>query len=522
MSTLIVELPPRPRLTALRAEPLASPDDAELFYAFSADGVQLSQQGRAAPAALPPAQRLVLVLAPTDIGWHRLTAPKAPANRLRQALLGMLEESLLQDEDKLHLAIAPQWKAGESHWVATVDKPWLQAQIGQLEALGLTVDAVVPGWAPEGAVAGHVLRLDDRPHLAWRDADGPLCLPLDSPLAPALVAAVPEGSPVDWSACPDSAEAATQLAGWPVAAQNPAERLLAAARGPWNLRQFDLAARHRSDRALREAWRQFAREPAWRPVRLGLLALLLLQVLGSSLWAWQQHQSLKTQRQRMEQLLRSSFPGVRAIIDAPAQMGKELERLRMSAGRPGEADLEPMLQAAQASWPATRGPADGLRFEPGRLTLDAAGWASKEHDELRQRLLPLGYALEASPTTLVLTPAPGGPQPGGLPATAAPTATPATAPAVPAASTSPALPATPVPTTPPPQSAVPPPQPLPPPAPPSVNRPAAAPVMAPPQRPSFMVPPPPAGDPMPTDPGANGPGIPANGPRLVRSRGESQ
>ena len=36
---------------------------------------------------------------------------------------------------------------------------------------------------------------------------------------------------------------------------------------------------------------------------------------------------------------------------------------------PATADLEPMLQAAAAAWPADRPPVDNLRFEPGRLTL---------------------------------------------------------------------------------------------------------------------------------------------------------
>lgn len=438
MSLLIVLLPEQPRLSARPGDPATSRPPAELDFVFSADGRQVSQQGRAAPGAWPAAQSVVAVLAPADIAWHRINAPKAPAARLRLALAGMLEESLLDDESVLHLAVAPGLKAGEPLWVAVVAKAWLAAQIEAIEAAGVTVDRLVPAWAPDDTrLAGHVFRpaRDDDEHpgpwLAWCDADGPLCLPLASDATRALLSRVPAEAPVSWSATPDCAADAAHVAGGTVAATSPAEFALAAARSAWNLRQFDLAPRRRGSRAAAEGWRRFAHDAEWRPVRWGLALLLLLQLVGANLWAWQQRQALARQKTASVQLLQATFPNVRAVRDAPVQMQKEVDLLRAAAGRPGETDLETLLQAADTAWPPSRAPADDLKFEPGRLSIGSNGWSPPEVDGFRARLRPLGFDAEAVPGRLTLTPyvpkpgdaplaAPAGAPPGPGPAAVPP------------------------------------------------------------------------------------------------------
>lgn len=435
MSTLIVQLPAQPRLSAQRADGIATDrEPRELEYVFSADGQQVTQHGRCAPQALPKAQSVVGVLPPDDIGWHRITAPKAPAARLRPALVGMLEEFLLEDEADLHLAVGPGFKAGEPAWVAAVGKPWLSAQIAAIESTGLTVDRVVPAWPPSDEPAAHVFAAQgadstapggDGLWLAWRDAKGPLCLPLASDATKALLAALDPDQPVRWSACPEGAGEAARLAGATVAAQSHAEFLLAASQGEWNLRQFDLAAQRRGSRVAREWFQRFWNDRAWRPARYGLAMLVVVQLVGVNLWAWQQRQALSRQKAAMTSLLQTTFPQVRAVIDAPAQMLKEVDLLRSAAGRPGEADLEPLLYAAESAWPQSRGPADSLKYEPGRLTIASVGWSPQEVNDFRDRLRPLGLEVEAQPGRLTLSRlrsqdagAPGGPGPGFAPSRA--------------------------------------------------------------------------------------------------------
>jgi general secretion pathway protein L len=183
------------------------------------------------------------------------------------------------------------------------------------------------------------------------------------------------------------------------------ERALQATRTLWNLRQFDMAARHRGTRAARDLLRRCL-SPAWRPVRHGVAALVAVQVIGLNLWAWHQSAELTTRRQSMVTLLQTSFPQVRSVLDAPLQMQREVDVLRALAGKPTELDFEVQLQAAAAAWPGGQPPVGNLRFETGRLTLAAAGWTDAEIDQFRAHLQPAGWQVEASEGRVVLSRSP--------------------------------------------------------------------------------------------------------------------
>ena len=72
-------------------------------------------------------------------------------------------------------------------------------------------------------------------------------------------------------------------------------------------------------------------------------------------------------------------------------MLRETQALRTHAGKPGDSDLEPMLQAAAAAWPNERPPVENLRFEPGKLTLAATGWTDAQIEQFRSVLRPAGF-----------------------------------------------------------------------------------------------------------------------------------
>lgn len=409
MSTLIVALPVPPRLSSHGAAGAALAP-AEYDYVFSTDGGPRLQAGRGAPGLLPKAQSVVAVIPPNGVAWHRVTLPKAPPAKLRAALAGVLEDVLLEDDSELHLALVPHAKAGESVWVAALSKPWLKAQLEALEADGMTVDRVVPAWAPDDAPAGHFFRGEQLPdgsdpgtQLAWRDSQGPLCLPAASDATRTFLARIGGDLPVRWTSEPECAADAVRLAGGNVAALSNSEFQFAASRGEWNLRQFELIPQRRGSRAAKELLQQLWSSPTWRPARFGVAVLLLLNLVGANVWAWQQRQALTKQKAAMTSLLQTTFPQVRAIVDAPAQMQKEIDLLRASAGKPGEADLEPLMYAAEAAWPPSRAPADGLKYEPGRLTISSAGWSPQEVEGFRGRLRPLGYDAESVPGRLTLT-----------------------------------------------------------------------------------------------------------------------
>jgi len=133
--------------------------------------------------------------------------------------------------------------------------------------------------------------------------------------------------------------------------------------------------------------------------------LLIAQVLGLNLWAWHQRNSIEAKQAAMQSLVKATYPNASPLDiqrDADAVMQRETQSLRTLAGKPGETDLESMLQAAASAWPAQRAAVDTLRFEPGRLTLSNPGWTDAEIGQFRSLLGPGGWSVESTEGRLTL------------------------------------------------------------------------------------------------------------------------
>jgi general secretion pathway protein L len=412
MTVLVILIPARRRLTARSAPGEAGAGvrvAAEFSFVLSSDGTTPTSSGRAAAALLPRADSVVAVLADTDVSWHRIDVPKAPAARLRAALAGAMEEALLDDDAALHFALGPLATPGQTGWVAVMHRPWLVATLAELARHGVQLDKLVPACVPEDTAGGH-FHIDEAaadvgddvvPTLLLGGPDGVVSVRLQGQLARALLPAADAAAP-RWTATPAAAAAAERWLAGPVAVLGDAERALQAARCALDLRQFDLVPRHRGLQALREGARGLLK-PEWRPVRWGLAALVGLQVVGLNAWAWQQQRAIGQRQQAMVELLQRSHPQVRAVLDAPVQMQRETEQLRARAGRPGEGDLEVLLAAAAAAWPDGQPPVQTLRFESGRLTLAAGDWDDNLLQAFRERLRPAGYAAELADGRVTLS-----------------------------------------------------------------------------------------------------------------------
>lgn len=413
MSTLVVQIPSRSRLrsSAGSTEPATSGLTTDYLYVSSPDGLALEAQGHSPAALLPRTTTVIAVLADTDVSWHRITLPKAPAARLRAALGGVLEDALLEDADDVHLALAPSAISGQPTWVAAVSRRWLRAELAALEKAEVFVDRVVPMSWPDDPPIGHFAETEVDPvsaahgiALHWAHPDGVATVRLQGGLARALVPS-PAPEETRWSATPGAVAAAEQWLGAPVRVMAPGQRLLQAARSLWNLRQFDLARRTRGGRALSDSARRFL-SPDWRPVRWGVGALVLAQIIGLNLWAWHQRSAVDAKQLAMQTLVKTTYPNVNpqdVQRDADAVMQRETQALRSLAGKPGDTDLEPMLQAAASAWPGDRPPVETLRFEPGRLTLTAPGWSNEQVGQFRSLLRTSGWAVDAVEGRLVLT-----------------------------------------------------------------------------------------------------------------------
>jgi general secretion pathway protein L len=413
MSVLVVQIPPRKRLgTQAQAEPSSAGEGgssgvpAEWLWVKTENGLNVHQQGHDAPAQMPPSEAVVAVLSELDVSWHSLVLPKAPAAKLKAALLGMLEEQLLSDTDSVHVATSPDAQPGERCWVAVVDKPWLAQVLTAFERQGVMVDRVVPSVVPGERPHGHFFDAapqggDPEPALAMADANGIVCVPLSGSLARALLPPAAAQS-ARWSSPPAVAAVVERWLGSPVTLRNQGDQLLHAAASTWNLRQFDMTPRLRGSMAMRDAWRRFMR-PNWKPVRWGFAAVLAVQLLALNLWAFSHRQEVQDKQRAQAALLTDAYPQVKLVRNAPLQMERETDLLRAAAGKPGSGDLETLMAAVSSAWPDAQGPMQNLRFQTGQLSLSAAGWSTADIRQFSERLQPAGWTVNAQGGRVVVT-----------------------------------------------------------------------------------------------------------------------
>lgn len=413
MSVLVVQIPPRKRLgpqaladASPSGDSAATSVPAEWLWVKTENGLNVHQQGQDAPAKLPPSQAVVAVLPELDVSWHSLVLPKAPAGKLKAALLGMLEEQLLSEPDTLHVAVAPDAQAGERCWVATVDKAWLAQTLTAFERQGVMIDRVVPSLSPGERAHGHFFDAaanggTPEPALAIADGSGIVCVPLAGSLARALLPSAAAKS-ARWSAPPAVAAQVERWLGAPVSLRSQGDQLLHAATSTWNLRQFDLAPRLRGSMALRDAWRRFMR-PNWKPVRWGLAAVLVVQLVALNLWAFSHRHEVETKQRAHSALLTEAHPQVKLVRDAPLQMERETDLLRAAAGKPGSGDLETLMAAVSSAWPDAQGPMQNLRFQTGQLSLSASGWSPNDLRQFSERLKPAGWTVTSQGGRVLVT-----------------------------------------------------------------------------------------------------------------------
>lgn len=414
MSTLVLFLP----------QGSAPGPATEYSYALTTDGHTATRHD-SAPAPLLPdpgrAGEVVAVVPIRALSWQRVTLPQgagAQAPRLRAVLEGLLEERLLDDPQQLHFALEPGARTGVPVWVAVCDRAWLRASLQALEAAGRPVQRIVPEFAPgaggDGPSGYFVIGTPEDPFLVAA-GQGPDAVPAVLPLSPAalqLTGALRPGSPGGTAedeappevlAEPAVAIATERMLGRPAVLHTASQRALAAARGAWDLAQFEFASNRRT-RTLRKAgsaFGSFARAPQWRAARWALGVCVAAQLVGLNAWAWQERQALAAKQAGIRSALTQTFPQVQVVVDAPVQMEREVARLRQQAGGVSTRDLEPMLAAAGAALPAGRLPT-AIDYTVGELRLRGIEWQPDELAAVNERLAASGYQAALQDGALVV------------------------------------------------------------------------------------------------------------------------
>lgn len=387
-------------------------------YAVTADGRTLAVHSSAPVALLPTPARggeVIAVVPVTMLSWHQVELPKGvgPGSpRLRPILEGLLEDRLLDDATRLHLGVAPVVNANGSVWIAACDRQWLATHLQALEAAQRPVSRVVPEFAPDtGPMRLYALDEPDAPQLVitGENAGGVIRLPLTAS-APGMIEALPaEAGEQDVHvlvlAEPGVAALAEHILQTKVSLMTRPQRWLDAARSPWDLAQFDLVSsgRTRTFKRLSGIGRELLQSPAWRPARWGLVALLLGNLLGLNAWAWREQSALEATRAALRGMLTQTFPQIRAVVDAPLQMEREVATLREASGAASERDLETMLAVAGTAMPVGRVPGS-IEFAAGEARLKGLQLNAQEGSSLALQLKSLGYAARVEGDSTIIKP----------------------------------------------------------------------------------------------------------------------
>lgn len=388
MSTLIVLLPPRD--PAVPSQEWHLP---ELPFVLLDKSGRAQRAGRAALALLPRASSTVLMVAARDLLMMPATLPPLKGPRLRQALPNIVEDQLIQDPQTCHIALDPQPLGKGRHLLAIVDRGWFRficeafAAAGHRSVRAVPVTRCLP--APSVAASAVVeeeeliAAAELKPAVAAKLAAG---LPIAPPApvvaavlgtvvstAPALLGelapdsgtvaattrvelAIARGIQGEGLAVPASSVNATlaALAGdAPVSlyllteipgnepGMGSAQARLAAQVPGTRPLPFEQLARRALECRFDLCQFEFATQP-WRldratlrrlrlPVALAVGALVIAIIGANVQWIMlaRQRDAINAQ---MTELLLNTFPKTTVVLDAPDQMSRQMQQLRVAAG----------------------------------------------------------------------------------------------------------------------------------------------------------------------------------------------
>ncbi len=414
MRTLTVTLPPSPASAT-----------ASILAVLSSDGTAVARQIEVPLALLPDTAdaEVVAIVPASKLSWHRLELPRGTLDkkmfqegdgaRLRAVLEGLLEDRLLDEPQQLHFALEPQAQTGTPVWVAACERAWLKSWLAALEesgrpALRIAPEVVPPDAADDAAAATlHFVGTPEQAQLIHCGAQGVCVLPYGT-AALALVAPAGGAAPSVWAE-PGVAELAQQHFEGRVSLQSNAQRYLAAARAPWDLAQFECSA-SQSIRMRKRVTGFFANlwlAPRWRAARWATLAMVLVNLLGLQAIAWKERSVLEVKRAMVREILTTTFPEVRLVVDAPAQMARAVSDLQRQTGTTTNGDLEAMLlqyytMSSNLTLPSA------IDFTTGELKLKGLDPVAVGATRVTTKMQGLGYNARFEGDTLTL-------QPGGRP-----------------------------------------------------------------------------------------------------------
>ncbi|MBY4898995.1 type II secretion system protein GspL [Cupriavidus sp. AU9028] len=398
-TTLFVRLPHRPhdqpqpwRLGAMPFALVRDPVTVRGRRDASAPAPHLLRDGRAEVADLPAADRLVLIVAATDVLATSAMVPPLAPNRLRLALPNLVEDALAGDAQAAHIAVGPEIPAADATGAAAAvrgprrrllmiaERAWLRAVLDAFAAhphrrrhllpaqfclplmpvaedgtpvATLALEAAASALADAASLLEGGTPADDagergqaQSSRVWQltvraEALSGYGLLLGDDALPAWSALAPAGV---WYG--DGAAASLPVLTGEAPRTRPLDwqTWIAGALACLQDRSLDLAqfefAQGRADRWQLRAWR----------LPLALAAgLLIVQMVGMNVhWLMLRQEQARLQDAQV-QLFRAAFPNTPVIVDPALQMRRQLDQLRLASGRSTPDDFLPLAdKLAQA------------------------------------------------------------------------------------------------------------------------------------------------------------------------------
>ncbi|CAN7320363.1 type II secretion system protein GspL [Caballeronia sp. 15715] len=393
MSTLIVLLPPRD--PAVRSEEWNLP---ELPFLLLDKRNVTQRSGRSALSLLPRASATVLIVAARDLLLTAAQMPPLKGPRLRQALPNVVEDQLIQDPQTCHIAVDPVALASGRRVLAVIDRGWFRFVLEAFANAGHRNVKAVPAMrclplhesvadTPNPFVAGI---LGDVVATAPALLGGDTLRPAESAttrveiaIARGEHAALGEGL-----AIPADAVTSTLTA---LAGAQPAtlyslrdvpgsEPRMASTRPAFPGAQpltFETLARNALANHFDLCQFEFAAQP-WRldratmrrlrlPVAL-LAGALVISMIGINIQWLQLARQRDAINAQMTETLLNTFPKTTVVLDAPDQMSRQLDRLRLVSGQLSPSDFLSLADAlARALGPIPVNGIAGLDYHDRRL-----------------------------------------------------------------------------------------------------------------------------------------------------------
>ena len=350
-------------------------------YALVSGGDSVEREGSAALSELAgpiaAAQRIVVLLAASDVTLLHLKLPPLSANRLRAALPNLIEDQLMSDPAEC--VVVAGGSQADLRTVAVVQRGWLQILLQTLNSLGARQIVALPSQLclplPSGGVAAAVTPFGVEFDLTLRmsEQDG-----LGLPLLPDDLDAAPQDAIQTICAIVPSA---------PVALYVPQDQVPAYQQAAELLLPLDQRVTVFADNWLR--WIAGTRTTTlnlmtglgvagspgldwrrWRwPMVLGMF-LLLLNIGALNFEWWRLSREATQLRTSMVQIYKTAYPKETVIVDPAAQMRQKIAAAQHDAGQAAPDDFAALVAGFAAAWANVQTTASASGSRPALATLE--------------------------------------------------------------------------------------------------------------------------------------------------------